>query len=30
MTLRETEGREAGPTAVIIDTRSVKTTAKIL
>jgi transposase len=28
MTLRETEGREASPTAVIIDTQSVKTTEK--
>ena len=27
-TLRETEGREASPTAVIIDTQSVKTTEK--
>ena len=28
MTLRESEGREASPTAVIIDTQSVKTTEK--
>src|SRR3954464_15707038 len=28
MTLRETEGREASPTAAIIDTQSVKTTEK--
>lgn len=28
ITLRETEGREASPTAVIIDTQSVKTTEK--
>ena len=28
VTPRETEGREAGPTAVIIDTQSVKTTEK--
>jgi hypothetical protein len=27
-TLRETEGREASPTAIIIDTQSVKTTEK--
>ena len=28
MTLRESEGREASPTAAIIDTQSVKTTEK--